>query len=113
VSAGAGQGTSIVAIGEKNHYPLDGFLATQRARNPGPKAGLDWRALGRRVQAERVRQGLSEQELARRVAVRRAFVVQLEQGERMPSFDLLQRIAAALGLRLKVDLEADSSPAES
>ncbi|MFG3203824.1 DUF1918 domain-containing protein [Streptomyces sp. NPDC048192] len=63
------------------------------ARKTGPNAG----DIGRRVAAERERQGLSREELARRAAMAPDYLAYLEERPADPSLAALIRLAAALG----------------
>jgi transcriptional regulator with XRE-family HTH domain len=62
------------------------------------------RALGRRIAAERVAAGLTQEELAKRVGVVRKTMVRYENGERDAPFITLIGIARALGLESVTDL---------
>lgn len=55
---------------------------------------------GQRIKAARKRAGLTQQQLADAVGVGRVAIGHLETGERQPSLDLANRIAAALGTTL-------------
>ena len=57
-------------------------------------------ALGDAVRAERKRQGWSQEELAERADLNRAYVTDLERGRRTPNLDTLLRLAGAFGFRL-------------
>lgn len=62
------------------------------------------RALGRRIAAERVAAGLTQEELAKRVGIVRKTMVRYENGERDAPFITLIGIARALGLESVSDL---------
>ena len=62
--------------------------------------------LGARIKGLRERQGLTPQALADKAGVSRIYVQKIEAGSReSPSFDVLDRIAHALGATLRIDLE--------
>ena len=54
--------------------------------------------------ASRHKQGWSQQELAKRVGTRQPVISRLESGVSNPTLELLQRVATALELKLKVSL---------
>jgi DNA-binding XRE family transcriptional regulator/predicted RNase H-like HicB family nuclease len=54
----------------------------------------------------RKRAGLTQAELARRAGLSQPAVARLEHPDHNPTLDLLERVAAALGTRLEVDLRA-------
>lgn len=56
-------------------------------------------ALGAVVRAERIRNGLSQEQLAEKADVHRNYVSLVERGLRDPSFSHLAAIAVALGMR--------------
>jgi transcriptional regulator with XRE-family HTH domain len=55
-------------------------------------------ALGAKIRLERVREGMSVRELARRVEVSHSLISQIERGHVMPSVGTLWSIATVLGL---------------
>lgn len=64
--------------------------------------------LGQAVRRARLRQGLSQQQLADRVGLSRQWLVQLEQGKANPTWDLLLRLMSALDLRMKLETDVES-----
>ena len=56
--------------------------------------------LGRIVRRLRNERGISQENLAAVAAVDRTFMGQIERGEVNPSFEVIERIAAGLGIRL-------------
>lgn len=56
--------------------------------------------LGERIKATRLERGMALRELARQTGIAPAFVTDIEAGRRMPSANVLARIAAALGIPL-------------
>jgi transcriptional regulator with XRE-family HTH domain len=63
-------------------------------KGPTPRQRL----FGDRVRAERQRQGQSQEALAHRSGIARAYIGSLEAGERNPSLDTIARLAAALSV---------------
>lgn len=61
-------------------------------KGPTPRQRL----FGDRVRSERQRQGVSQEALAHRSGIARAYIGSLESGERNPSLDTIARLAAAL-----------------
>lgn len=57
----------------------------------------------------RVRGGLDQAELARRAATTQAYVSRVERGTTLPSLPTLERLLRALGLRLRLSVEAVST----
>lgn len=60
------------------------------------------RVLGERLRSFRLRQGLTQRELARRVAggVDLSYIGRIERGEQLPSLKLLEKLGHALGVSL-------------
>jgi ribosome-binding protein aMBF1 (putative translation factor) len=63
------------------------------------------RDLARQVILYRTEMGLSQQELASRIGTSRPVISRIESGRYMPSGRTLQRLAEALGKRLRITLE--------
>ena len=61
------------------------------------------RTVGERLRTLRLQQGLTQRELARRVAggVDLSYISRIERGEQLPSLKVLQRLGSALGASLK------------
>lgn len=53
---------------------------------------------------KRIERGLTQKQLAKKVRTRQSAISRLESGEYNPSFAFLQKIAGALGAKLKVSL---------
>lgn len=62
--------------------------------------------LGQRVREARERIGITQAELASRIASTQPAIARLEGGGSTPSFETLRRIATALGLELVIELRA-------
>lgn len=57
--------------------------------------------LGKRIQKVRKSTGLTQEELAEKVNVSRAYIGYIEQARNTPSLELLQKIARALRIDIK------------
>lgn len=94
-------------------------LAASEVVRGRPHAVTDMAALGALVRAERVARSLSQEEMAARLGVSRAFLSALERGGRGVRMDIVFRILADLGVRLlaisggSVEGGADPSPGQS
>jgi HTH-type transcriptional regulator/antitoxin HipB len=64
---------------------------------------FDQLALARQIRALREDRHLSQGELARRAGTKQPAIARLESGRVLPRLDLLQKVAAALEARLKLD----------
>lgn len=62
-------------------------------------------ALAREIIQARVGAGLSQQELARKMATTQSVVARLESGRHLPSMSTLKKLAKATGTRLAIHLE--------
>lgn len=69
------------------------------------KAGLALR-MAELVYDARTAAGLSQSELARRMGTTQPTIAQIEGGGRMPTLDMLDRLARAVGQQLEVRLTA-------
>jgi ribosome-binding protein aMBF1 (putative translation factor) len=75
-----------------------------------PGAGAAYEAariryeLGRAVRARREELGLTQSQLADRAGLKQPAVARFEAGGTMPTIPMLERLAAALGMRLSVRL---------
>lgn len=70
---------------------------------------IDWPGFARELKRRRARLGLTQAQLAERVGVRLATIGRIEIGNRRPSIDLLERLAAAFGCRVR-DLLPETTP---
>lgn len=61
--------------------------------------------LGLAVRLRRDELGLTQAQLAQRAGLKQPAVARFESGGTMPTIPMLERLAAALGLRLSVQLE--------
>lgn len=53
--------------------------------------------IGSILRERRIRKGLSQSELASKIGITQTFLSLVEHGKRIPSYDVLQRIAEVLG----------------
>ncbi len=82
---------------------LDEYVKEQRAKDPEFAAEWDKRQLARRIRKLREGQNLTQAQLAVRAHTTQSAIARLESGQVTPKLDLLQKIAAAMGLMLNVD----------
>jgi len=73
--------------------------------------------LGGNIKAFRAKQGLSQEELAKKADISRTHLSDIETGRRNPTFGIIERIADVLGVRLDElvgeDVELDVNVTES
>lgn len=62
-------------------------------------------ALARAVIDARVKAGLTQEQLAQRMATTQSVIARLESGRTRPSTQTLERLAAATGTRLRITFE--------
>lgn len=79
------------------------FIVEQKARDSEFAAEWDKRQLARRIRELREAQELTQAELATRAHTTQSAIARLESGQVTPKLDLLQKIAAAMGLRLSIE----------
>ena len=60
--------------------------------------------LGQQIKALRTKRSMTQAELAERAGVGWSLIAKVEGGKRMPSMSTLERIAAALGARVRIVL---------
>jgi transcriptional regulator with XRE-family HTH domain len=65
-------------------------------------------AVALRVIDYRVKHGITQTELARRVGLRQPAVARLEAGDHQPSLATLSRLSHALGIEFHIDITPDS-----
>lgn len=61
--------------------------------------------LARKVRQAREAKGLSQEKLAQLVGTKQPAIARLENGRAIPGFDLLKRIARAVGMRLEIEFK--------
>ena len=64
--------------------------------------------IARAVIEARVRAGLTQEQLARRMQTTQSVIARLESGRVRPSTQTLERLAAATGTRLKISFEPEN-----
>jgi DNA-binding XRE family transcriptional regulator len=69
-----------------------------------------YREVAKLVIVLRTRQGISQEELARRVGTSKSAIVRLESGRHKPSMETLRRVAEAFGGRLAVTIDVPGGP---
>ncbi len=62
---------------------------------------MRYKRLGQEVQAVRTKRGLSQEQLAERSGLSISAIAFVEQGRRKPQLPTLEKIADALGVRVK------------
>jgi DNA-binding XRE family transcriptional regulator len=84
------------------------------AEDPAFRAQRDrlepFREVSRQVILLRSREGISQEELARRVGTSKSAIVRLESGRHKPSMETLRRVAEAFGGRLAVTIDVPAGP---
>jgi transcriptional regulator with XRE-family HTH domain len=65
-----------------------------------PKASIVHKKLAEKVKKARKDKGISQEELAHRAGLNRAYVGYIERGERKPSVDTIASLAKALRIKL-------------
>ena len=66
-------------------------------------------ALARTIISARVIAGLTQEQLAQRMATTQSVIARLESGRTRPSTQTLERLATATGTRLKISFEAEGT----
>jgi transcriptional regulator with XRE-family HTH domain len=65
---------------------------------------------GDRVRERRIREGLSQEELADKVGISRNYLSQIERGQATNlSWQLMERLASTLGMKVEVELESGTA----
>ncbi|MCX4970052.1 helix-turn-helix domain-containing protein [Streptomyces sp. NBC_00654] len=82
----------------------DEALASPEARESYEATRIRFE-LGSAVRARRESLGLTQTQLGQAAGLRQSAVARFEAGGTMPTLPLLERLAAALGMRLNVGLE--------
>ncbi len=59
------------------------------------------KVLGKRIQKQRKELGLTQEDVAYKVGISRAYMGYIEQGRNLPSMELLEKIARALKVNLR------------
>lgn len=83
---------------------LKDFIQEEKTRDPEFAEVFDRLQLARALRMERKRRNVTQVELAKRIGTTQSSVARVESGRGVPKLDFLQRVAAALGMRLEVKL---------
>ena len=83
------------------------FLGRER-KNPAVAAAVDKLRLVRQLRELREHLGVSQEELARKLKTTQSAIARFERRERVPTFEFLEKVARALGVRVRVELEGRS-----
>lgn len=79
------------------------LLKNKRIKNAYENLGTEF-VLVEMIIKERIKRGLTQKELARRIGTKQSAVSRLESGSCNPSISFLQKVADALNVKLKVSL---------
>jgi transcriptional regulator with XRE-family HTH domain len=91
------------------------FAAIKEALLSNPEVRQEYEALEPAYQIARLRilRGLTQAELAELVGTKQPSIARLESGAKEPTMGFLQKVAAALGYRLEVNLVTlENAPAQ-
>ncbi len=80
-------------------------VAHARKKDPAFALALDKLRLARRLRELREERGMNQAELARAVKTTQSSIARFESGEHVPSLELIQRVAEALGVHMRVEIE--------
>lgn len=80
-------------------------VAQMRKKDPAFALALDKLRLAKRLRQLRGERGINQADLARAMTTTQASIARFESGERVPHWSLIQRVAQALGVRVRVELE--------
>jgi ribosome-binding protein aMBF1 (putative translation factor) len=92
--------------GSAQERTLESYIAGRSSRDPESRQALD--ALRPELEFRlaliraRVAAGLTQAELAQRIGTKQSSIAQLEAGSARPSFDMLQRLSAALNVSFEI-----------
>ena len=67
------------------------------------KLGAEF-AVAKMIIQKRIKKGLTQEELAQKIGTKQSAIARLEAGECNPTIDFLDRIANALGAKIKISL---------
>lgn len=79
--------------------------AELRKKDPAFAFALDKVRLATRLREVREERGISQAQLARQLKTTQSSIARFESGEHVPSLELIQRVALALGVRMRVELD--------
>jgi ribosome-binding protein aMBF1 (putative translation factor) len=85
---------------------VSAYVAERRARDMEFAEEFDKLQLARQMRELREKAGLSQAQLAARVGTQAPGIARIESGRFAPRLDVLHRIAAALGKRVRIQFDA-------
>jgi len=80
-------------------------VAEMRKKDRAFALALDKVRLAKRLRRLREARGINQADLARAVKTTQSSIARFESGDHVPSLELIQRVAQALGARVRVELE--------
>lgn len=83
---------------------LEEHIAEQRQKDPSFRVAFDKLKLVRKLRRLRESQGLTQSALGERLGLAQSGVARFERGAPIPSWDLIIRVAEALGVGVRVEL---------
>ena len=86
------------------------YIAERRARDADFAEEFDKLQLARQMKELREKAGLSQAQLAARVGTQAPGIARIESGRFAPRLDVLHRIAAALGKRVRIRFDSIGAP---
>lgn len=96
----------------KNHHhgsSVNEWFAEEEAKRPGFLAEVDEEvermAIAHKLKELRKAAGLSQAELAKRIGTKAPGIARMESGRFAPRIGVLHKVAAALGVRLRIQFE--------
>ncbi|BAI40903.1 conserved hypothetical protein [Lacticaseibacillus rhamnosus GG] len=93
----AGKEKTIMASWDKFEKKMDAVMPPQELNIIDALAKLH---------SERIRRGISQRELAKKIGMTQPQLAKIERLDSVPSFNTLNRYAAGLGLKLKISITA-------
>lgn len=85
---------------------VSAYIAARRARDAEFAEEFDKLQLARQMRELREKAGLSQAELAARIGTQAPGIARIESGRFAPRLDVLHRIAAALGKRVRIHFDS-------
>ena len=85
---------------------VSAYVAERRARDTEFAEEFDKLQLARQMRELREKAGLTQAQLAARVGTQAPGIARIESGRFAPRLDVLHRIAAALGKRVRIHFDA-------
>ena len=92
---------------------VSAYIAERRARDAEFAEEFDKLQLARQMRELREKAGLSQAQLAARVGTQAPGIARIESGRFAPRLDVLHRIAAALGKRMRIQFDRAASQRSS